>query len=84
MIVGFQFEPERDSLQEPLFHEDYENETELEKVRISRVSHAVEELRKCKNCETMLTEKECHQEAASHYLTGDIGGRSRNFAPSNL
>ena len=34
----------------------------------------------------MLTEKEdtwCH-EAASHYLNGNIGDESRNFAPSKL
>ena len=42
IVLGFQFEPEGDYLQEPFFKEDDENETEQERF-ISRVSHAVEE-----------------------------------------
>ena len=45
-VPGFQFGPERDSLQEPFFNEDDENETKQEKSR-DRVSQAVEEWCKC-------------------------------------
>ena len=41
-VLGFQFEPERDSLQEPFYQEDDVNETEQEKSNC-RVSQAVEE-----------------------------------------
>ena len=41
-MLHFQFEPEIDSLQEPFFNEDDENETEQERSS-SRVSQAVEE-----------------------------------------
>ena len=40
-VLGFQFEPERDSLQGPFFKEDDKNETEQERSS-SRVSQAVE------------------------------------------
>ena len=84
-VLGFQFEPERDFLQEPFFQEDDVNETEQEKSS-SRVSQAVEEWCKCGKCEPMLTEKECRccHEAALHYLNGNIRGGSRNFASSKL
>ena len=84
-VLGFQFEPERDFLQEPFFQEDDVNETEQEKSS-SRVSQAVEEWCKCGKCEPMLTEKECicYHEVASHYLNGNIRGGSRNFASSKL
>ena len=84
-VLGFQFEPERDSPQEPFFKEDDENETEEERSS-SKVSQAVEEWCKCGKCEPMLTEKECrcYHEAASHYLNGNIRGGSRNFASSKL
>ena len=79
-VLGFQFEPERDFLQEPFFQKDDVNETEQEKSS-SRISQAVEEWCKCGKCEPMLTEKECrcYHEVASHYLSG-----SRNFASSKL
>ena len=82
-VLGFQFERERESLEEQFFKEDDENETEQERSS-SRVSHAVEEWCKCGKCEPMLTDNECRccHEAASHYLNGNIRGRSRNFAPS--
>ena len=84
-VLGFQFEPERDSPQEPFFKEDDENETEEERSS-SKVSQAVEEWCKCGKCEPMLTEKECRycHEAASHYFNGNIRGESRNFASSKL
>ena len=84
-VLGFQFEPERDSPQEPFFKEDDENETEEERSS-SKVSQAGEEWCKCGKCEPMLTEKECrcYHEAASHYLNGNIRGGSRNFASSKL
>ena len=84
-VLGFQFEPERDSLQEPLFNEHDENEAEQERSS-SRVRQAVEEGCKCGKCEPMLTEKECRccHEAASHYLNGNIKGRSRKFASPKL
>ena len=84
-MLHFQFEPEIDSLQEPFFNEDDENETEQERSS-SRVSQAVEEWCKCGKCETMLTEKECRccHEAASHYLNGNVREGSRIFAPSKL
>ena len=40
-VLGFQFEPERDSLQGSFFKEDDKNETEQERSS-SRVSQAVE------------------------------------------
>ena len=82
-VPGFQFEPERDSLQKPLFNEDDENETEQER-SISRVSQAVEEWCKCGKWEPMLTKKEsrCCHEAAPYYLNDNIRGGSRNFAPA--
>ena len=40
-MLGFPFEPERDSLQELFFNEDDNNKTELERSS-SRVSQAVE------------------------------------------
>ena len=84
-VLSFQFENERDSLQEPYFNEDDENKTEQERSS-SRVSQAVEESFKCGKCETLLTEKEgrCCHEAASHYLDGNIRVGSRVFAPSKL
>ena len=85
-VVGFQFEPERDFPQEPFFKEDdVMNETEQERSS-SRVSQAVKEWCVCGKCEPMLTEKEfrCCQEAASHYLNGNIRGGSRNFASCKL
>ena len=85
IVLGFQFEPERDSLQEPFFKEDDVKETEQEKSS-SWVSQAVEEWCKCGKCEPMLTERECRccHEAASHYLNGNIRGGARNFALSKL
>ena len=47
--LGFQFEPQRDSPQEPFFKEDDENETEQERSS-NRVSQAVEEWCKCRKC----------------------------------
>ena len=41
-MLGFPLEPERESLQEPYFDEDDENETDQERGS-SRVSQAVEE-----------------------------------------
>ena len=41
-VLNFPLEPGRDSLQEPFFNEDDENETEQERSS-SRVSQAVEE-----------------------------------------
>ena len=41
-MLDFPFEPERESLQEPFFNEDDENETEQERSS-SRVSQAVED-----------------------------------------
>ena len=67
-VLGFQFEPERDSPQELFFMEDDEmKETEQEK-RSSRVSQAVKEWCKCWKCEPILTEKQCRccHEAAAH------------------
>ena len=40
-VLNFLFEPERDSLQEPFFNEDDENETEQERSS-SRVGQTVE------------------------------------------
>ena len=54
IVLGFQFEPEGDYLQEMLFKEDDENETEQERCS-SRVSHAVEKWFKCGKCESVLT-----------------------------
>ena len=84
-VLGFQFEPERDSSQKPFFREDDNNETEQERSG-SRVNQAVEEWCKCGKCEPMLTEKEvrCCHEAISHYLNDNIRGGSRNFASSKL
>ena len=81
--LGFQFEPQRDSPQEPFFKEDDENETEQERSS-SRVRQAVEEWCKCEKCEPMLAEKECRccHEAVSHYLNGNIRDGSWNFASS--
>ena len=41
-VLDFSFESESDSLQEPLFNEDDENETEQETIS-NRVSRAVED-----------------------------------------
>ena len=83
-VLGFQFEPERNSPQEPFFKE-HDEMTETEQESSSRVSQAVEERCKCGKCEPMLTEKECkRQKEASHYLNGNIRGGSRNFASSEL
>ena len=41
-VLDFSFESESDSLQEPLFNEDEENETEQETIS-NRVSRAVED-----------------------------------------
>ena len=84
-VLGFQFESERDSPQEPFFKEDDGNETEQERISSSE-SQAVEEWCKCGKCEAMLTEKECRccYEAASHYLNGNIRDGSWNFAFSKL
>ena len=81
IVPGFQYEPERHSLQEPFFNENDGNETEQERSS-SRVSHTLEEWCKCGKYEPMLTEKEdrCCHKAASHYLNGNIRGGSRNFA----
>ena len=86
MVLGFQFEPERDSLQKPFFKEDDEiNETEQERSS-NRVSQAVEEYCKCGKCKLMQTDKECRcwHEEASHYLNSNIRVGSRNFASSKL
>ena len=45
-VLDFSFESESDSLQEPLFNEDDENETEQETIS-NRVSRAVEDWCKC-------------------------------------
>ena len=45
-MVDFSFESESDSLQEPLFNENDENETEQERIS-NRVSQAVEDGCKC-------------------------------------
>ena len=84
-MLGFPLEPERESLQEPYFDEDDENETDQERGS-SRVCQAVEEWCKYGKCETMLIEKECGccHEAASHYLNGNVRDRFRIFAPSKL
>ena len=84
-MLGFQFEPERDSPQGPFLKEDDVNQTEQEKSS-SRVSQAVEKWWKCGKCEPMLTERDCRwcHEAASHYLNGNIRGGSMNFASSKL
>ena len=84
-VLGFHFEQERDSPQEPFFKEDDENETEQERSS-SRVRQAVEEWCKCGKCEPVLTEKECRccHQAASHYLNGNIRDGSWNFTSSKL
>ena len=85
-VVGFQFDSERDFLQESFFNEDDENEIEQERSS-SIVSQAVEEWCKCGKCEPMPTEKECRccpHKAASHYLNSNIRGGSRNCASSKL
>ena len=84
-VLSFQFEHERDSIQEPFFNEDDENETEQEK-SINRVIQAVEEWCNCGKCETVITEMECRccHEAASQYLNSNIRGGCRIFAPSKL
>ena len=84
-VLNFPLEPGRDSLQEPFFNEDDENETEQERSS-SRVSQAVEEWCKCAKCKSTLTEKTCKccQEAASHYWNDNVRGGSRIFAPSKL
>ena len=84
-VLGFQFEPERDSLQGSFFKEDDKNETKQERSS-SRVSQAVEGWCKYGKCEPMLTEKECSccHEAASHYLNCNIRGGSRNSVSSKL
>ena len=78
-MLNFPFEPERDYLEESFFNEDDENKTEQERSS-SRVSQAVQELCKC------VTEEKCRccQEAASHYLNGNVRDGSRIFAPSEL
>ena len=85
-VLGFQFEPERDSPQEPYFKEDDEMNVIKQERSSRRVIQAVEEWCKCGKCEPMLTEKECRccHEAALHYLNGNIRGGSRNFASSKL
>ena len=86
-VLGFQFEPEKDSPQEPFFKEDYDHETEQERSSSQgKVSQAVEEWCKCGKCEPILTEKKCRccHETASHYLNGNIRGGSRNFVSSKL
>ena len=82
-MLGFQFEPERDSPQEPFFKKDDENEMKQERSS-SRVRQAVEEWCKCEKYEPMLTEKECRccHEAASHYLSGNVRDGFWNFASS--
>ena len=79
-VLGYLFEPDRDSLQELFFKED-DDETEQERSS-SRVSQAVEEWCKCGKYETMLTEKECRccHELTSYYLNGNIRGGSKIFA----
>ena len=83
-MLGFQSELERDSLQEPFFNEDDENDAEQE--RSGRESPAVEELCECGKCGLMLTEKDCRccHEVALHYSSDDIRDGSRNFASSKL
>ena len=49
-MLGFQFEPERDFLQEQFFIEDDENEIEQERSS-RRISQAVEEWYQCGKCE---------------------------------
>ena len=56
--LSFQFELERDPLQDLFSNKDDENETEQERGG-SRVSQTVEEWCKSDKCETMLKEKEC-------------------------
>lgn len=58
IVVGFQFELERDTLQESFFNENDENENEQERSS-SRDSQPVEEWCKYGKCETMLREEEC-------------------------
>ena len=84
-VRDFLFEPEWDSLQEPFFNEDDENETKQERSS-SRVSQAVEEWCKREKCEAMPTAKECRccHEVALHYLNGNVRGGSRIFALSKL
>ena len=84
-VLDFQFKSKRDSLQEPFFKEDDENETEQERSS-SRVSQVVEEWCKCGKCETMLTVKEFRhcQEEASHYLNDNIIGGARIFPSPKL
>ena len=79
-VLGFQFETERDSLQEPFLNEDDDNKTK-QKRGSSQVSQPVEEWCKCGKCKAMLSEKEgiyCH-EAALHYLYDNIWGGFTNF-----
>ena len=84
-VLGFQFEPGRDSLQGLFLNEDDENETEQERSS-SRVSQVIEEWSKYEKYETKLTEKECRccHEAASRYSNDNIRSGSRIFAPSKL
>ena len=67
-VLGFQFEPERDSLHKLFFKGNDENETEHER-NSTRVNQVAEECWKCEKCETMLKEKECrcYREVASAY-----------------
>ena len=83
--LSFQFELERDPLQDLFSNKDDENETEQERGG-SRVSQTVEEWCKCDKCETMLKEKECWccHKAAWHDLNGNIWGGSRIFMLSKL
>ena len=68
-----------------MFQQDDENENKQERIS-SRVNQAVEERCKFAKFEPTLTEKEGRycDEAVSHYLSGNIRGGSKNFAPSKL
>ena len=79
-VLGFQFETEGDSLQEPVLNEGDDNKTKQERSS-SQVNQPVEEWCKCGKCEAILSEKEgkyCH-EAALHFLYGNIRGGLTNF-----
>ena len=84
MYFSFQFALDRDSVQEPFFNENGQNEAEQE--RNSRLSPAVEEWCECRKGKSMLIENECRccHEAASHYLNDNIRVGSRKFALSKL
>ena len=78
-MLNFQFDPEWDSLQEPFFNEDNENETDQ-----NNRSSGVEGWCKCGKFEPILTEhgwRYCH-EATWHCLNGNIRGGFMKLASS--